>query len=142
MADKGGTQTTGEGDEIANQDTAQGTNEISEDPTSTPNIENDAEQTQEPEKTVEPEKETVDPKSVDWNTKDIDPFTNGNIEKAVDMLLLMSYEELNNLTYTDIATKDVIKAPWNYYGQKISGYAELVEAHPPGGDVSNTLVTY
>ena len=119
--------------EIAKQQADLETSTEGEEPASLPSTEGEKEQVQ-PEKTATPEKTAVDPLTVNWNTKETDAFANGNIDKAVDLLLSMNNEDLSNLTYNDLAAKEVIKAPWNHYGQylKISGYAIIGSLMVPG----------
>jgi hypothetical protein len=84
--------------------------------------------------------EEIDLESVKWNTTDLDVLTNGNLQKAIEVLNSMNDEDIKS-KITEVASSDVNKAPWKYYGQIInfSGTAEIVYEYPPGSDFSKVL---
>jgi len=77
------------------------------------------------------EKPSVD--TIDWNLKDVDALTNGNIWLAFD--LIKSHDE-DLVTGETVQPYRVVKTPWEYYGTPIEIYGtiEIVHDFPPGSD--------
>lgn len=86
------------------------------------------------EEIVESPKE-VEEEIVKWNVKNENALENGNIKKAIK--LLIGKNELSNEAI-QIDSVDAYKAPWNYYGKivAISGEVAFAEDYPPQSDLS------
>lgn len=71
-------------------------------------------------------------KNPNWNKNDVDATKNGNIKLAVDMLKALKVMPSGEA----VASENVIKTPWNYYGKPItfSGEVAVVQDYPPGSD--------
>ncbi len=76
--------------------------------------------------------------TLEWNTKDVNVESNGNLPIAVTLL--------NN--DSDIKSKAesvdpaaVMKAPWKYYGKiiKFTGVVGIAQEYPPGSDISDAV---
>jgi hypothetical protein len=72
-------------------------------------------------------------KNPNWNKNDVDATKNGNIKLAVDMLKAMKVMPSGEA----VASENVIKTPWNYYGKPITftGEVAVVQDYPPGSDL-------
>lgn len=91
------------------------------------------------EKQVEQQTETkAVSETPQWNTSDLNPETNGNIQTATR--LLNANPNLQSIA-VDADAADVMRRPWDYYGQVIrfTGYAALLQDQPPGSDLSRAL---
>ncbi len=86
------------------------------------------------EEIVESPKE-VEEEIVKWNVKNENALENGNIKKAIK--LLIGKNELSNEAI-QIDSVDAYKAPWNYYGRivAISGEVAFAEDYPPKSDLN------
>ena len=73
-----------------------------------------------------------------WNKNDLNPQSNGNIAVAASLLRKNSNPEPSAI---DVAPEDVMKRPWDYYGQvvRFTGYAAVLQDYPPGSDLSKAL---
>ncbi len=93
-----------------------------------------------PEPIVE-EKNTVDPKEVDWDTSTLYIEESDNLQKAVEVLHSMNDEDFESKNTIPINIGTATKKPWEYYGQFVSamGYVAFVQAYPPNSNVSNAL---
>lgn len=80
----------------------------------------------------------VKPKVAEWNKSDVDAATNGNLIVAINEL-----KKKDNIAAEAISINpaNVIKTPWDYYGQiiSVSGYVALVEPQPPTGDIGQVF---
>ncbi len=77
------------------------------------------------------------PDKVDWNVKDLDAITNGNIPLAVEYI--KSSNSANVGTTADAAS--VLKTPWKYYGKMLcfTGTVGVVEDQPEESNLSKLL---
>lgn len=76
--------------------------------------------------------------AINWNVKDPDATTNGNIQLAVKYMK-SSTTTAPTKNLSDAAV--ILKTPWKYYGQThcFNGTVAVVEDQPPGSDVSKLL---
>lgn len=79
------------------------------------------------------------PRTIDWNTRNPDALTNGNITRAAALFKSSSPSHEEVLS----AAEPVLKVPWQYYGQWLclAGTVALVTDFPPESDVANILQT-
>ena len=84
------------------------------------------------------QQEQPKPAPTTWNKDDLNPQTNGNIAVAAN--LLRKNSDLNSMAI-DVAPEDVMKRPWDYYGQVIrfSGTAAVLQDYPAGSDLGKIL---
>lgn len=82
----------------------------------------------------------VKEKTVKWNVKDEDALENGNIKKAIK--LLVGKSKISNEAI-EISSLDAYKRPWNYYGKivAISGMVAFAEDYPPESDLNRKFGT-
>lgn len=79
-------------------------------------------------------------KIVKWNVKDENALENGNIKKAIK--LLVGKSKISNEAI-EISSLDVYKRPWDYYGKivSISGMVAFAEDYPPESDLNREFGT-
>ena len=79
-------------------------------------------------------------KIVKWNVKDENALENGNIKKAIK--LLVGKSKISNEAI-EISSLDAYKRPWNYYGKivAISGMVAFAEDYPPESDLNRKFGT-
>jgi hypothetical protein len=80
---------------------------------------------------------TQQEEKVEWNTKELNPFKNGNFQKAVKV---MKGKNLSSLAMNANA-ENVMKRPWDYYGKVIrfNGEVGLVEDQPTGSKIGKII---
>lgn len=81
-----------------------------------------------------------EPTDVQWNTRDLDIATNGNILVAGKILAGMDDEKFQS-RITQVFVGSVNKSPWKYYGQVIAfpGEVAVIQEYPPQSDISNWI---
>lgn len=75
-----------------------------------------------------------------WNTKELDPYENGNVITAIKLIKSKG----RNVIINNAVTKDayyVTQAPWDYYGKicKFSGRVTYCQNFPPSSEFSKAL---
>ncbi len=73
-----------------------------------------------------------------WNKEDLNADTNGNMQFAVK--LLRQNSNLADIA-VDVYPEDVMKRPWDYYGQvvRFTGKASVLQDYPAGSSTGKAL---
>lgn len=89
------------------------------------------------ENTKDQELEKTKTTDVKWNTRDNDPFSNGNIQVAAK--LIKAGGATANAKNANVG--EIAKAPWKHYGTpyKFAGVIADLQEYPPGSDVSSMV---
>ena len=82
--------------------------------------------------------EKSNPIQMSWNKEDINADTNGNMQLATK--LLRQNSNLADIAI-DVYPEDVMKRPWDYYGQvvRFTGTASVLQDYPAGSSTGKAL---